>query len=372
VSHSVTLLINSLRGGGAERVCATLANELHAAGWSVQVLVLNLRDAVVRRAVNPGIPVIDLGVEHARSAAVAVARYIRRNRPERFLVFNHQLAVLLVWLRALGVGQFAIVARNISTLSRKAALEPSFWHRRIVHAVTRAFFRHADVVIAQSAGMGRDLAERYSIEPQRLQVIHNPLAPRFRLAEGSVPIPWEDRHEEVLYIGRLESIKGLDLLIDAFSLCIKERPRLKLRLVGAGTLERELRERVTRGGLETSVIFQGYVEDTVPFFARARILAMTSHYEGFPNVLVEALSQGTPVVSVDCASGPAEIVENGRNGFLCPSRYPADFAQTLLRALDWPWDVADIRRTADRFSSDGIAAQYAQVLSACLRLDRAS
>jgi glycosyltransferase involved in cell wall biosynthesis len=359
----VTLLINSLRGGGAERVCATLANELLAAGWNVQVLVLNLRDAVVRDAVDPRIPVIDLGVEHVRSCAAGIARYIRRNRPERFLAFNHQLAVLLVWLRALGVGRFAIVARNISTLSRKAALEPSFWHRRVVHALTRGFLRRTDTVIAQSAGMKQDLLEHYAVAERRLRVIHNPLAPRFDFADGAAPVPWAQRSDEILYVGRLASIKGLDLLIDACALCMKDRPGLALRLVGTGDQARELRDRATRAGIAARVVFHGYAADTVPLYARAKVVALTSHYEGFPNVLVEALSQGTPIVSVDCASGPAEIVEDGRNGFLCRSREPADFAQSLGRALDRDWDVESVRRTAARFSSRGIAAQYAQVLS---------
>ena len=363
MSRSVTLLINSLRGGGAERVCATLANELRDAGWTVQILVLNLRDAVVREAVDPRIPVVELRVEHVRSGLAGIARHIRRTRPERFLVFNHQLAVVLVWLRAIGCGRFAIVARNISTLSRKAALEPSFWHRRVVHTLTRRFLRRADRVIAQSAGMERDLIENYRVEARRLRVIHNPLAPRFRHHGSVAPVPWAERDDEILYVGRLLPIKGLELLIDACALCMRERPGLVLRLVGAGEQELELKDRVAHAGIAARVIFHGYVADTVPIYARAKVVALTSHYEGFPNVLVEAMSQGTPVVSVDCASGPAEIVEDGLNGFLCRSREPADFAQSLQRALDRQWDLEAVRRTTDRFSSRAIAAEYAQVLA---------
>ena len=357
------MLINSLRGGGAERVCATLANELFAAGWNVEVLVLNLRNAVVRDALVPGIAVIDLGVDHVRTGVFAIARHIRRNRPERFLVFNHQLAVLLVWLRALGVGRFAIVARNISTLSRKAALEPSFWHSRVVHALTRGFLRRVDTVIAQSWGMKQDLLDNYGVDEHKLRVIYNPLAPRFDLPRGAAAVPWAQRRDEILYVGRLAAIKGLELLIDACAICMRERPGLTLSLVGTGEQERELSDRVRRAGIAGRVTCSGYVADTVPYYARAKVVAMTSHYEGFPNVLVEALSQGTPIVSVDCASGPSEIVQDGRNGFLCRSREPADFASCLQRVLDREWDVDSVRQTVDRFSSREIAGRYARVLS---------
>jgi glycosyltransferase involved in cell wall biosynthesis len=364
LSRQVTLCINSLRGGGAERVCATLAGELAALGWDVEILVLNLRDAVVRSAVPPGIPVVDLGVQHARSSPLALARYLRRRRPGRFLVFNHQLAVLLAWLRALRVGRFEIVARNISTLSRKAEFEPSFWHRRIVHGLTRAFYRHVDLVIAQSKGMKSDLVERYGFDRRRVRVINNPLAGRYSPPWQDSPVPWQEREEEIVYVGRLEPIKGLELLIDACALCMRRRAGLALRLVGTGPQGPALERRVAAAGLAGRVTFQGYVADPAPFYRRAKLLALTSRYEGFPNVLVEAMSQGTPVVAVDCDSGPAEIVEEGRNGFLARDRDPRTFAQAIERALSTEWNVESVRRSVARFGRREIALQYAAALLA--------
>jgi glycosyltransferase involved in cell wall biosynthesis len=363
VSGRVTLFINSLRGGGAERVCVTLANELCALGWSVQVLVLNLRDAVVRSELHPEVPVIDLGVEHVRYGAFAVARYVRSNRPDQFLVFNHQLAILLVWLRAIHVGRFSIIARNISTLSRKAQFEPSFWHGNVVPGLTALFYRHADLVIAQSQGMLHDLVSNYGVDERRVKVIHNPLAARFTRPLVAGPVPWLSRREEVLYVGRLDAIKGLGLLVAACAICMRSNPDLVLRLVGAGNQVLALQRQAAAAGIADRVIFEGYAMDTVDFCAQTKVLALTSHYEGFPNVLVEALSQGTPVVSVDCASGPAEIVEDGRNGILVRDRDADTFAAALDRALAGPWDVGDVRRTAERFSSREIARQYAAALA---------
>lgn len=362
MSRRVTLFINSLRGGGAERVCVSLANELRSLEWDVQIVVLNLRDAVVRAAVRADVPVVDLQVEHVRQSAVAVARYIRANRPRLFLVFNHQLAVLLVWLRWLNIGRYAIVARNISTLSLKAVHEPSLWHSHVVNGFTYLFYRGVDRVVAQSHGMKRDLIANYRIREQSIRVIDNPLAPAYQ--GGDPLIPWGQRRHEVLYVGRLTAIKGLDLLIAACAACMREDPQLRLRLLGRGEDQLALQRQAEQAGIADRVVFEGYVADPGPFYAHAKVLAMTSHYEGFPNVLLEANSQGTPVVSVDCASGPAEIVEQGVNGVLVRSREVREFAQALQDTLSAEWDVERVRRSAARFSIHEVGRQYAAELLA--------
>lgn len=358
----MTFLINSLRGGGAERVCATLANELREKGWAVEILVLNLRDAVVRSAVHSDIKIVDLGVAHVRGAALRVARYIREARPTKFLVFNHQLAILLVWLRWLRTGRFSIVARNISTLSQKAALERSFWHGRVVHALTRIFYRQVDRIIAQSEGMKRDLMIHYGIPPELVTVIHNPLPQRFLQDPGTL-IPWESRGSEILFVGRLAAPKGLDLLLDAFRACLQRCPDLVLRLVGDGDQKHSLEHSARRLGIAERVLFEGYVEDPMPFYSKARALVLTSHYEGFPNVLLEAISQGTPVVSVDCPSGPAEIIEENVNGLLVRERNAQLFAGAIERAVRGPWDARRVRQSVLRFSPRDVAQLYAAELS---------
>jgi glycosyltransferase involved in cell wall biosynthesis len=208
-----------------------------------------------------------------------------------------------------------------------------------------------------------DLVSNYGVDERRVKVIHNPLAARFTRPLVAGPVPWLSRREEVLYVGRLDAIKGLGLLVAACAICMRSNPDLVLRLVGAGNQVLALQRQAAAAGIADRVIFEGYAMDTVDFCAQAKVLALTSHYEGFPNVLVEALSQGTPVVSVDCASGPAEIVEDGRNGILVRDRDADTFAAALDRALAGPWDVGDVRRTAERFSSREIARQYAAALA---------
>ena len=140
-------------------------------------------------------------------------------------------------------------------------------------------------------------------------------------------------------------------------------PNLVLRLVGRGEEKSALERRAESAGIRARVVFEGYVTDAVEFYAHAKLLLLTSHYEGFPNVLLEAISQGTPIVSVNCESGPAEIVQEGINGFLVKTRKAQDFANAVQRALAKQWDADTIRQTAQSFSSREIACRYAVALA---------
>lgn len=363
MTRRATFLINSLRGGGAERVCVTLANELAAMGWTVEVLVLNLRDAVMQVELTGSVAVTNLNVSHARNCGLKLWRYVTERSPEVFLVFNHQLAIVLLLIRRLARADFRIVARSISTLSRKRLHQVSFWHRQIVDDMTRAFYKHVDKVVAQSEGMKHDLTEHYGFSADEIIVIHNPLARRFEQCPLSEIGPWSRRPWELIYVGRLNSIKGLDLLLRAFAVCARDNAALTLRLIGDGDQRAVLGKLADKLGMSGRIVFEGFVSDIVPFYRRARATLLTSHYEGFPNVLVESLSQGTPIVAVNCASGPSEIVVEGVNGFLVSGRDHYEFARVVSRALETDWDSERIRAAASLYFRQNVARRYEAILN---------
>ena len=125
-AREIVFLINSLGGGGAERVCVNLANGLSDRGWRVSLVVLHLNNAVRQKDLKEGIQLIVLRKKHARTAPIALVKFLSCYKPKKILVFNHQLAVLLVLIRAVFFYDFIILARNISTLSQKKAIKTSF------------------------------------------------------------------------------------------------------------------------------------------------------------------------------------------------------------------------------------------------------
>lgn len=355
----VTLVIRSLGGGGAEKVCLNLANQFVNHGVGVKVLVLHLKNSVYDTQLDPKIMLVNLNTYHARNSLYKLFRYISKNKPKRLLVFNHQLAVALVVVCSFMRDKPKIIARNINTLSEKAKNENSFWHKYVVSYLVKILYNKVDFIIAQSFGMKADLVKNYGISEDKIAVINNPISAEYE----SVPsIKSGDEQRYILCVGRLEKAKCFHFAIDSLAR-VKERfPDLKLMIVGQGSLRNWLEEYARNLRLEDSVVFKGFQSDLNYIYQNAELTILTSAYEGFPNVLVESIALGTPVVSVDCPSGPKEIIIDGLNGYLVCNRNIEEFSSKVIEALTRKWDFEKIKASAAKYSSSSISKKYLNVI----------
>ncbi|OHB65244.1 MAG: hypothetical protein A2168_08235 [Planctomycetes bacterium RBG_13_50_24] len=359
----ITLLIDSLRGGGAERVCVTLANSLKQNGWNVELLVLNLKDAVLQDDLSRDIAIKDLKVNHARTAIFKLAMHLKNSRPTKILVFNYELAILLVILKKILSLQLKIFSRNINTLSQKIADQKSIWHKHIVDILVKLFYRKVDKLIAQSQGMKKDLVKNYAIDEARISVIPNPLSSRIEKVAWKLDFNNVEKEDYLLCVGRLESAKAFHYAIEAFSIVAKHHPTIRLKIVGQGSLENALKDRAQVLGVAGRVDFEGFQNDMVSYYLHARATVLTSLYEGLPNVLIESIALGTPVVAFDCPSGPSEIIVDGENGFLVEHLNVKALADRLIEVVNNnPFDQDTVRVSACKFKSDRIFTQYERVL----------
>ncbi len=179
--------------------------------------------------------------------------------------------------------------------------------------------------------------------------------------------PRAERQKVVLAAGRLTWQKGFDLLIDAYVPIAREHPDWQLRIYGDGNRKQRLRRRILRHGVYNNVFLMGATQRLGEFMSRASLFALSSRYEGFGMVIVEAMSKGLPVVSFDCPRGPAEIIDAGRDGILVPSQDVAGMTHALLELMQ----DDDRRRRygaaaldkAPRFEIDQIGAQWESLLA---------
>ncbi len=359
----ITFVIGGLKGGGTERVCVTLANALADRGHEVDLVVLGLEDAARRGDLSDKVNLIDLGVGHTRKSMFALWRYLRDARPTQLLSFNRQISVMLVMLRKLGGLRFSIVSRSPIFLSVAEAQKKGLWHGKIVNALIRHFLSGSDHHVAQSTAMAADLASYLHIPMDKITVIHNPLGrefddqmnhPRTRVTAGA---------GYILCVGRLEAQKAFHHAIDAFAALSRHYPALQLKIVGKGSKERDLREATLKAGLADRVDFEGFRSDMVSIYRGARATVLTSRFEGFPNVLIESIACGTPVVAFDCPSGPSEIVMEGVNGFLVQQGDVQALANAIDRVLDEEFDHSAMVATARAYSHHAIIGAYERLFS---------
>lgn len=315
-NKKITLLISSLAGGGAEGVCVNVANGLADNGWQVNLLVLHTNNAAYLKRVSPKVNLVVLGVNHARHALLPLLRYIRQHKPKKMLVFNYELAVLTVMLRSLFRFNTKIIARNINTISQKRKQHIGLWRKLVVKPLIDRFYGQCDHIINQCQAMRDDLISVFPNLADKTSVIYNPVAKHVEDYAKAHDLTQVEKQDYLLCVGRLEKQKAFHYAIEGFAGIANEFPNIRLKIVGQGSLEQSLKQCAQDFGVADRVDFEGFQADMIPYYLHAKATLLTSLYEGFPNVLIESITLGTPVVAFDCPSGPREIIQEGVNGYL--------------------------------------------------------
>lgn len=361
----MALFLPSLRGGGAERVMVNLARGFAERGLEVD-LVLARAEGTYLSQVPPGVRVVDLRAPRVMASLPVLLRYLRRERPEAILSALDHANIVAIWARKLARVRCRLVVSVHSTLSR-ATVNASTSRGRLMPSLTRMFYPWADAVVAVSQGVAEDLAKTTGLPRERIQVIYNPVVTPELLEKAREPLnhPWFEPGQPpvILSVGRLTMAKDYPTLIRAFALVRAERTA-RLMILGEGEERSKLESLVRELGLEADVSLPGFVDNPYAYMARAAVFVLSSAWEGFGNVLVEAMAVGTPVVSTDCPSGPAEILEGGRWGRLTPVSDDSALAAAIIANLkEGPKDPKGLRCRARTFSLDNIVEKYLEVLN---------
>lgn len=355
----VLFVIPTLTGGGAERVIVTLARYLDRRKFRVTLAVVDTRNAVMRDEVPADVDFIDLGGRRVRYALFRIVALVWRLRPDVVFSTLGHLNVALAMVRFLLPRGVRTVARETTVVSCSLAMQK---HRAMWESLYRRFYRRHDEVICQSNYMRDDLVQNYAFPAPRARVIHNPVdIERIRtLASAPVALPELPANAiRLVAAGRLDREKGFDLLIEALRLL--DDPTLHLSVLGDGPLAANLASQVSRNGLSQRIHFAGFQPNPFSWFARADLFVLSSLYEGFPNVVLEALACGTPVVAVPAPGGTREILDGVGGCVIAREVGAAALAEAVKR-----WLSGERRRVADtaveRYRVDRIVGDYEQAL----------
>lgn len=353
----ISLLISNLNGGGAQGVCVTVANGYAEQGWLVDLVVLNLKTAVYDDRVSDQVNLVVLDVDHARYAAPALLQYIRREQPKKILVFNYEMAILLVILRSIFRFKTKIIARNINTLSKKQQLSKGFWNKYVVQKSIDNLYSNVDHVINQCKAMEQDLLSVLPNLKGRTSVVYNPVANHVEAYAKNIDFDKIEKQEYLLCVGRLEEQKAFHYAIEAFSKVVDDFPNLRLKIIGTGSLEHSLKQLVADLNVVDRVDFEGFQKDMIPYYLHAKATVLTSLYEGFPNVLIESITLGTPVIAFDCPSGPSEIIQQDVNGYLVKYLSIDDLVEKISLMNSSVYDPKQVQRTASIYTVEHFVNQ---------------
>ncbi|MFP1683032.1 glycosyltransferase [Alloalcanivorax sp. C16-1] len=362
MSRLFSFLLPDLRGGGAERVNLLLMHELLERGYSVDLVLLK-KDGALLKQISSHVRIIDLQAGRVRNAFRPLMRYLQRQDPSALLVSMWPLTTIAVLSAKAARFHGRVVLVEHSALSRSPQ------NKGLSGFALRASMRWvnplANSVLGVSSGVLDDL-HGLGLPKDKGGVIYNPVAisSESRLPSAWLEHPWVrcPKQFRLLAVGALKPAKDYPTMLSAIKRLVDSGLHLSLLILGTGPLQGELEELCRSFGLEKHVHFGGFMPDPGPFYRAAGLFVLSSAWEGFGNVIVEALAAGTPVVSTDCRSGPAEILDKGRYGRLVPVADGRALAMAIGDTLSANHDVEALQSRANDFSTKKIGQAYLQVL----------
>jgi glycosyltransferase involved in cell wall biosynthesis len=331
----------------------SLAEGFRDRGFKVDIVLLKAEGELLD-LVPQGVNIVDLGSPKLSQAFLPLVRYLRRRRPaaaQAYMWPFTAFCILAARLAGTRIVTFDHAALSVQFRGRKKHLTALRFSARHLYplAAERVFVANA---------AADDLAGFAQIPRDSLKVIYNPVRPIER-----PPVPpeieamWAGCDDRIVTAATLKPQKNHALLISAVA---KMKRKARLMILGKGELLEELQEHARSLGVD--VIFPGFAVDPLPYLASAKLFALSSDYEGFPVVLIEAMQLGLTIVSTDCPSGPREILDGGKFGRLAPCGDPDALARALDDALQNPSPPGLVQRRAEELSGPHAIDEHLELL----------
>lgn len=365
-SPTISVFLPALEGGGAERAMLHLAEGLVDRGFNVDLVLAETKGAYLD-TVPSSMRIVDLKARSPLlvSKTFALRRYLQQEQPS-VLLSALDILSSAIWAQRLAGVPTRIVMCVQTNLSQQFRDHQPNTIGRIRPRLVRLFYPWADAIVAASRGVAEDVARITGIAADTIRVIYNPVVTPAVLAKMQQPVdhPWFAAGEPpvILGVGRLVSQKDFPTLVEAFAI-VRQQRSARLMILGEGEDRAKLEAQIHTLGLQDDVALPGFADNPYAYMAHASIFALSSIFEGFGNVVAEAMAAGTTIVSTDCPSGPAEILDSGNYGTLVPMRDANALAKGILAALETPIAPDILRQRAQEFSVDRVVEQYIDVLT---------
>ena len=352
----VAFLLRDLGQGGAERSSLRLANGLASSGMKVTLFVLKKKGEMLD-SISPDIQVVDI-----KSSFIRLISEIRSMDIDFLLPIYTSMRALMA--KAILRKSFKVIIsqRNMFTMDRGPI------QTKLKFIRCKLLYRFAGACVCISHGVAEEMRTLNLISSDKIHVIYNPVVNKELLSQIDEPLndPWfnENSSSVIIGIGRFGDQKDFATLLKAFEIVSLNRGNLKLLLFGEGKQRVMLEKMASDLGIAEKVRMPGYTRNPYHYMKRAALFVLTSRFEGFGNVVAEALACGCNVVSTNCKSGPSEILDGGKYGALAKVGDPEDIAIAITKMLDNPLPKELLISRAEYFSEERAVENYHALFTA--------
>lgn len=362
--EKVALFVPNLQAGGVERMRVHLANGFDRAGYDVDLVLAQSKGRFLQD-VNEGVNIIDLDTTFVTGMGIGsvcpdLIAYLRRIHPDIFISSMNHVNIVSIVSHKLSSVQIKLIVSEHNPPAEDSGLK-----QKMVNTLATATYRWPDEIVAVSDGVADEVAKTYSLPRDDISVINNPVVTDeiFNKMEEPVHHSWIEnpQYQVILGVGRFHRQKDFQTLIRSFEIVNKKVENTRLLMLGDGTQRENLEGLVRELELEEVVDFLGYVDNPYKYMSKSSVFVLSSRWEGFGNVLVEALACGCPVVSTDCPTGPREILCDGDYGPLVPVGDEEKLALAMIGVLNNPPDSAYLQQRASDFRLENIVDEYADL-----------
>lgn len=326
---NILFVISSLGSGGAERVMSIMANYWCEKNYTITIVTLSecgedfylLNSKIQRIGLNlrSNSNSIFFGISNNISRSLSLRRTIKKCKPSCVISFVDTINVLTL-VSTLGLRIPVIVSERNDPKYYKIG---KFWS--FLRTITYPF---ASRIVVQTTNVAKWVQRHIPLG--RIEIIHNPIdvTKLQKLNEHNF-----ESEYLILAVGRLSKQKGFDILVDAFARIAADFDNWNIVICGEGGERSFLEGLINSKGLSKRITLPGIVRNPMHTYSKAQIFVLSSRYEGFPNVLLEAMVAGKAVISTDCNSGPSEIITNYHDGILVRSEDSEELANALMTLM---------------------------------------
>lgn len=356
MKKKLCIIIPSLGGGGAERVAFHLLNNLSLSEFELSVVIIYKNRGDYLEDLRKEVKKIFLEKDKIRYSIFSLYKILKLEKPD--IVINFSFSLMMT------VGFFLVpFFKNIYFINRQTNILSMHKFSFLKKLLLKIAYKNFNKIIAQSKDMTEDLLKNIDISEEKIVEINNPadMDKIEKLSNENIEIEFDKNNKNILCVGRLVPQKGFDLIIQSMTLINDEN--IKLYILGDGEEKENLLNLIKKLNLEEKVFLLGRKSNPYVYMKNADLFILSSRYEGFPNVLIEAGACGLYSVCNNCPGGVNEIILEDINGNIVDFDNRDLVVKTIEKNLNLNKDKKKIKESiANRYSLDKIIKKYEKLL----------